>query len=76
MAENHESALARLSDHLSTPQVAADCFLPLFKRQIDGPEFGMALVESVAHLNCLLRRGRVSRRLDAQGAWLWQRLPG
>jgi len=76
MAENHESALARLSDHLSTPQVAADCFLPLFKRQIDGPEFGMALVESVAHLNCLLRRGRVSRRLNAQGAWLWQRLPG
>ncbi len=74
MAENHEGALARLLDHLKTPQVAADCFLPLFKRQIDGPEYGMALVESVAHLNCLLRRGLVSRSLGPQGAWLWQRM--
>jgi glyoxylase-like metal-dependent hydrolase (beta-lactamase superfamily II) len=72
MIDNHEGALSRLLDHLSIPQVAADCFLPLFKRQIDGPEFGMALVESVAHLNCLLRRGQVTRRLSSDGAWLWQ----
>ncbi|PLL14347.1 MBL fold hydrolase [Tabrizicola sp. TH137] len=72
MIENHEAALARLCDHLATPQTAADCFLPLFKRQIDGAEYGMALVESVAHLNCLLARGLVTRRLSPQGAWLWQ----
>lgn len=73
MEENHDSALARLLDHLRQPQTAADCFLPLFKRQIDGPEYGMALVESVAHLNCLLRRGLVCRSLSDQGAWLWRR---
>lgn len=72
MIDNHEGALARLLEHLATPQVAAGCFLPLFKRQIDGPEFGMALVESVAHLNCLMRRGQVTRHLSADGAWLWQ----
>lgn len=71
MAENHESALARLLDHLKTPQTAADCFLPIFKRAIDGPEYGMALVESVAHLNCLLKRGQVDRSLSSSGAWLW-----
>ena len=72
MIENHEGALARLLDHLAVPQVAADCFLPLFKRQISGPEYGMALVESVAHLNCLHRRGQVTRHLSEDGAWLWQ----
>lgn len=72
MIDNHEGALARLLDHLATPQVAAGCFLPLFKRQIDGPEFGMALVESVAHLNCLRQRGQVTRHLSEDGAWLWQ----
>ena len=72
MIDNHEGALARLLDHLATPQVAAGCFLPVFKRQIDGPEFGMALVESVAHLNCLRQRGQVTRHLSEDGAWLWQ----
>ncbi|MCZ8152277.1 MAG: MBL fold metallo-hydrolase [Rhodobacteraceae bacterium] len=72
MIDNHEGALSRLQEHLAVPQVAADCFLPLFKRQIDGAEYGMALVESVAHLNCLLRRGQVTRHLSAEGAWLWQ----
>ncbi|ESW61889.1 MAG: metallo-beta-lactamase [Rhodobacter sp. CACIA14H1] len=73
IAENHEGALSRLLDHLQAPRTAADCFLPIFKRQIDGPEYGMALVESVAHLNCLLRRGQVTRTLSPQGAWLWER---
>ncbi|MCZ8334518.1 MAG: MBL fold metallo-hydrolase [Rhodobacteraceae bacterium] len=72
MIDNHEGALSRLQEHLAVPHLAADCFLPLFKRQIDGAEYGMALVESVAHLNCLLRRGQVTRHLSAEGAWLWQ----
>ena len=75
MAENHEGALSRLLDHLREPQTAADCFLPIFKRNIDGPEYNMALVESVAHLNCLLRRGQVTRTLSPQGAWLWHAVP-
>ena len=73
MVENHEGALARLSDHLADPRTAADCFLPLFKRQIGGPEYGMALVEAVAHLNHLLLTGRATRERRADGAWLWRR---
>jgi glyoxylase-like metal-dependent hydrolase (beta-lactamase superfamily II) len=74
MIENHESALLRLLDHLSTPRTAAQCFTPLFKREIGPAEFSLALVESVAHLNCLLRRGLVLRSLNASGAWEWERL--
>ncbi len=73
MIENHESALIRLLDHLQTPRVTRQCFVPLFKREIDGSAEGMALVEAVAHLNTLLRRGLVSRSLTPDGAWLWQR---
>lgn len=72
MAENHHSALDRLTLHLAQPQTAAQCFMPLFKREITGEAFGLALVEAVAHLNHLLKQGRVSRHLDAQGAWIWQ----
>ena len=72
MAENHESALERLLAHLATPKTASQCFLPLFKREITGSQFGLALVETVAHLNYLLKRGRVSRLLTAEGAWAWQ----
>ncbi|MEY4696672.1 MAG: hypothetical protein RIT14_1100 [Pseudomonadota bacterium] len=76
MAENHEAALARLLEHLAQPRTAAACFLPLFKREVGGAEAGMALVESVAHLNCLLHRGLVERRLTAAGAWAWRRRHG
>jgi glyoxylase-like metal-dependent hydrolase (beta-lactamase superfamily II) len=73
MVENHESALDRLLDHLAQPRTAEGCFLPLFRREIGAGEHGLALVEAVAHLNCLLQRGRVSRSLTPEGAWHWTR---
>ena len=72
MVENHENALTRLLTHLSTPKTAAQCFPPLFKREIGPAEHGLALVEAIAHLNCLLRRGHVTRHLTSEGAWAWQ----
>jgi glyoxylase-like metal-dependent hydrolase (beta-lactamase superfamily II) len=72
MAENHHQALERLLGHLHEPQTAAGCFPTLYKRPIGEGEYGLALVEAVAHLNCLLRRGQVCRSLRADGAWLWQ----
>ncbi|WP_050528158.1 MBL fold metallo-hydrolase [Pseudorhodobacter aquimaris] len=71
MIENHISALKRLRKHLQTPQTAAQCFLPIFKRDITGDAYGMALVEAVAHLNHLLHRGEVSRTMGADGVWQW-----
>jgi glyoxylase-like metal-dependent hydrolase (beta-lactamase superfamily II) len=74
MVDNHHGALARLEKLLAEPKRAIECFPALFKREIGEAEFGLALVEAVAHLNYLLRRGRVSRSLGAQGAWIWQAL--
>ena len=72
--QNHHSALERLLEHLSEPRTAHDCFKPLFKREIAAGEYGLALVESVGHLNHLLKRGLVTRERRKDGAWQWQRL--
>jgi glyoxylase-like metal-dependent hydrolase (beta-lactamase superfamily II) len=73
LIDNHHGALERLVDHLSVPATAAECFAPLFQRSIGEGEYGLALVESVAHLNHLLATGRASRTRRDDGAWLWQR---
>ena len=72
LVENHHQALGRLMAHLNSPQTAADCFPALYRRVIGDSEYGLALVEAVAHLNCLLRRGQVDRHLSPEGAWMWQ----
>ncbi|MBM7068524.1 MBL fold metallo-hydrolase [Actibacterium sp. 188UL27-1] len=72
LIDNHHGALKRLLNHLKTPKTAHDCFLPLFKREITGSAYGLALVESVAHLNHLHRLGKVRRTRRDDGAWLWE----
>ena len=71
--DNHHGALARLLDHLTEPRRASECFAPLFKRKITEGTYGLALVEAVAHLNHLERRGQVRRSMGPDGAWLWVR---
>lgn len=72
LEDNHHSALDRLRDHLHQPRVASDCFAPLFKREITGGTYGLALGETVAHLTHLWHRGDVTRALNDAGAWLWR----
>lgn len=74
MIDNHHEALARLVDFLDLPHVATDCFPALFRRIPGEAEYGLALVETVAHLNHLLRRGLLARHRRDDGAWLWQRI--
>jgi glyoxylase-like metal-dependent hydrolase (beta-lactamase superfamily II) len=63
----HERALARLERLLAEPKRVVDTFGVLFRRTIDAPVLGMATGESLAHLNCLMRRGRAIKETDAQG---------
>lgn len=74
LIENHHSALARLMEHLDTPTTAAECFVPLFGREIEGSSYGLALVESVGHLNHLLKEGQVKREIrEKDGAYVWSK---
>jgi len=72
LIENHHGALDRLRAHLAVPRTAAECFAPLFRREVDAGIYGLALVEAVAHLNHLRHAGEVTRRRRDDGAWLWQ----
>ncbi len=72
----HEGALARLEEALAEgPKRAVDVFGLLFKRKITEPVLSMATGESLAHLNCLVRRGVARRERDASGVD-WYRAAG
>lgn len=72
LIDNHHGALKRLGTHLAEPRRAGDCFMPLFKREIGGGEYGLALVEALAHCNHMHQTGRATRRLGKDGAWWFQ----
>ena len=72
LIENHHGALSRLAKFLDVPKTAAECFVPLFKREIDEGAYGLALVESLAHLNHLYQLGDITRTRRDDGAWMWQ----
>ncbi|MGR3542611.1 MAG: MBL fold metallo-hydrolase [Hasllibacter sp.] len=71
MEENHHSALARLTEWLETPRTAAECFPPLFGRSIKPAEYGLALVEAVAHCVHLWKSGVATREPRGE-AWTYR----
>jgi glyoxylase-like metal-dependent hydrolase (beta-lactamase superfamily II) len=74
LIDNHHGALERLLDYIDTPKAAGDCFAPLFKRAIGPSEYGLALVEAIAHLSHLYQTGQASRTKREDGAWVYQAL--
>ncbi|HDY83100.1 MAG TPA: MBL fold metallo-hydrolase, partial [Halieaceae bacterium] len=75
LIEIHKHELNSLFNHLSQPRRAVDCFPPLFKIEIDDDSLGLATGETLAHLNCLLGRHRITRTNDAQGVDWYQQIP-
>ena len=73
LIDNHHGALARLLDFIETPKAAGECFAPLFKRRIGSAEYGLALVEAVAHLSHLYQSGLATREKRGDGAWVYRR---
>lgn len=72
MIENHVSALDRLEAALATPATAVECFMPVFKREIRGTQYGLAMAEAVAHCLHLWHTGRATRHRREDGAWVYE----
>lgn len=72
LIDNHHGALTRLEKHLTEPMAAGECFAPLFKRRIGEAEYGLALVEAMAHCLHLWHEGRAERHLRDDGAWAFR----
>ncbi|MFT7027488.1 MAG: glyoxylase-like metal-dependent hydrolase (beta-lactamase superfamily II) [Paracoccaceae bacterium] len=72
LISNHHNAIERLRGHLTAPHTAAECFVPVFGRELEASAFGLGLIEAVAHLNYLYLRGECSRELCADGAYRYR----
>ncbi len=68
LIDGHERALLRLEKRLrEKPRRAVDVFGALFAREIGLDILSMATGESLAHLNCLIARGRARKDVNAEG---------
>jgi glyoxylase-like metal-dependent hydrolase (beta-lactamase superfamily II) len=73
LLESHKDELNKLFAYLTEPRRAVDCFPALFKREIGPGSMGLATGETLAHLNCLLARRRITCERDADGVnWYCQ----
>ncbi len=72
LIENHESALDRMRDALKSPLTCGEVLETIFKRTVKDGEYGLALVEGLAHCNYLWHREEVTRTLGDDGMYRWQ----
>ncbi|MEE9380584.1 MAG: MBL fold metallo-hydrolase [Hyphomonadaceae bacterium] len=72
LIDGHETALKRLKTRLEEPRRVIDIFPAIFGRKIGPDLLGMATGEALAHLNCLMARGEVSREADEAGVHLYK----
>ena len=72
LIDGHERSLGRLLTKLEEPRKVLDLFTTLFARAIDKDTLGMATGETLAHLNCLKKRGLVTSGQDG-GTTLYRR---
>ena len=72
--EHHEGKLDQLTEFCAEPRVAREVLPVLFRRDLKGFHIFLALGEAVAHLNCLLYRGKIKRERRPQGGHLYRKV--
>ena len=63
LIDHHEDRMLILEENCVEPQIAIDLLPFLFKRVLEGSSRFMGLGECIAHLHCLMSRGRIERTL-------------
>jgi glyoxylase-like metal-dependent hydrolase (beta-lactamase superfamily II) len=63
--EHHDARLAEVMAACARPVTAAEIVPVLFRRALDTHQMAFAMGESIAHLNHLLRRGKLRRETGA-----------
>lgn len=73
LIDGHELCLRRVERRLQAgPQRAVDLFGALFPGTVTSEVLGFATGESLAHLNCLIARGRARRRPGPDGVAFYE----
>ena len=74
LIDGHNKNLDRLFNFLKQPRRVVDCFPALFKREIGEDSLGLATGETIAHLNCLMHRGQISRKKNSDNVHLYEQI--
>ncbi len=72
LIDGHEDGLDKLIELCRTPQTPEQTFKVLFKRKVGPDMFNLAVGEAVAHLNCLIERGLMTRFMGDDGIWRFE----
>lgn len=72
LVSHHDKSLARLHKFCETPQRAVDVFSCLFRRPITDTNRLLAVGEAMAHFNCLIARGHMSRLINDAGQFTYK----
>ena len=64
LTAHHEHRMQIVLDGCKTPTVAVDLLPALFERKLENHTLFMALGEGIAHIHCLMTRGKIKRELD------------
>jgi glyoxylase-like metal-dependent hydrolase (beta-lactamase superfamily II) len=72
LIDDHEDGMRKILELCVEPKKAVQVFPALFRARITAGNYGMATGESLAHLNCLMARGRITRTRDASGVDWYQ----
>ncbi|MDP6190192.1 MAG: MBL fold metallo-hydrolase, partial [Gammaproteobacteria bacterium] len=72
LQNDHQKGLEKLLDTCQTPKRVVDLFDCLFRRKVGHSVLTLAVGETVAHLNLLLKTGKLQRITDADGVHWYQ----
>lgn len=72
LLEHHEDRMLACEEKCVTPQTAHDLLPVMFSRPLDSFQIMLALGECIAHLHCLMGRGRLERTLDQDGRYRYR----
>lgn len=70
---HHEDRLGDLLGGCAEPATAMDLVGALFRRPLDLRNMSLAVSETLAHANLLIRQGQVARETGADGVWRYRR---
>ena len=73
LQSHHQDRLTVLEELLGEPKRVMSTLKVLYKRRLKPHETFLGVGEAIAHLNCLLERGRVVRETDGAGVWTFRR---
>jgi hypothetical protein len=73
LAQHHEARLGELVGACAEPRTCAEIVPVLFRRQLDAHQIGFAIGETLAHLQYLVNKGRMSRAERDDGVYTYRR---